>query len=591
MLYFKARRKDPTVSHVLTASERRVMKTLATAMQKVRADTIRNQDRIIDALRHSPANRIPDLITDQPWYDAQAEIEKELLDELVASGQRTGALLPRIQKATLRYRFDAERPDSAAWAMKEAAGLVTEIIDDQRDMIRDYVSRSQMGEFTVVEVARNLRDVVGLTTQQSGWVDNFRNRFISDRMAAGDTFDQAASRAAKATERYQERIHRYRTETIARTEILRASNEGRNQAWRQGVEEGFISPAAQKQWAVEFDACPECLPLDGESVPITDEFPDGDPPLHPNCRCTTNLVDVDVTDFENMTWDEFDTEIDQLLSDNTSEPVPTAVAYGSQPEFDPEFAQGTRNFTDYSSGPEWGKANFAEWQNSNDNRTWLAIREYTKQDDVYDYQVLNGILRKGEYGMNPAADERIDLISAALARGSNTETFIGVRGINTQNMSSEVRAKYDGLQPGSLIHDPGFMSLSLSPTPAIGGSTILRVKVPPGTQGAYVGGISVWGDQEQEYLAQAGTTVRVNKVAKKDGTTYIDCEIVAQTAGSNTPPDNLTKNWRWYNGGMEQREKAKQPPAVSRFDDEGNMIEMGDKFYADVNDLVIINPR
>ncbi len=291
------------------------MKILATAMQKVRADTIKNEDQILDALRHSTDARVANLITDQPWFDAQAEIEEELLGELVASGQRTGSSFPKIKKQVLTYRFDAERPDSAAWAKKEAANLVVEIVEEQRNTIRDYVSSSQMGDYTVTQVARNLRDVVGLTNQQTGWVENFRNRAISDRMALGDTFEQASQRTAASTERYQKRIHKYRTETIARTEILRASSEGRNQSWQQGIEGGYISSAAQKQWVTEPGACDICLPFDGEIVGITEDFPDGDPPLHPNCLCDLDMVDVDDSDFEEMSWEEIDTELDALFGE------------------------------------------------------------------------------------------------------------------------------------------------------------------------------------------------------------------------------------------------------------------------------------
>jgi hypothetical protein len=319
MLHFKARRRNPTASPELTASQRRIMKIMGDAMQEVRAQVIRDEAKILDTLRHGPESKIPNLVTTDPWYKAQGLVEAELLSELIDAGKRTGSTFPKIQKATLSYRFDAERPDSAAWAQKEAGNLIREISQEQQTMVRDYVSRSQMGEFTVTQVARNLRDVVGLTSQQSGWVDNFRERFIQDRLAQGDPIEQAIQRAIKPTERYQARIHKYRTETIARTEILRASNEGRNQAWRQGIEEGYISPAAQKQWQAEFDACEICLPLDGESVPITGDFPDGDPPLHPNCRCDVIMVDVDVTEYEDMSWDEIDSVLDELLGENTVE--------------------------------------------------------------------------------------------------------------------------------------------------------------------------------------------------------------------------------------------------------------------------------
>jgi SPP1 gp7 family putative phage head morphogenesis protein len=74
---------------------------------------------------------------------------------------------------------------------------------------------------------------------------------------------------------------------ITRTEVARVSNQASIDAWEQsGVVEG-------KQW-VTFGAVDECQNYDGEVVSLgknfysdTDEFKDGDPPLHPNCKCGT----------------------------------------------------------------------------------------------------------------------------------------------------------------------------------------------------------------------------------------------------------------------------------------------------------------
>ncbi len=72
---------------------------------------------------------------------------------------------------------------------------------------------------------------------------------------------------------------------ITRTEVARASTQGVLDAWEQsGLVEG-------KQWVVmeggdECDAYDgEIEALDGNFYPDTTEFADGDPPLHPNCKC------------------------------------------------------------------------------------------------------------------------------------------------------------------------------------------------------------------------------------------------------------------------------------------------------------------
>ncbi len=77
---------------------------------------------------------------------------------------------------------------------------------------------------------------------------------------------------------------------IARTEVMDAANEGLAQSWSQAVEAGLLTGNEKKVWIATSDACPECEEVDGEEVPMDDDFSVGDdPPLHPNCRCTMGL--------------------------------------------------------------------------------------------------------------------------------------------------------------------------------------------------------------------------------------------------------------------------------------------------------------
>lgn len=318
MLVFRARpRKDPTESPALTNSERRVMRILGEAMREVRAQVIRDEGKILDAVMHSGLDKIANLVTVEPWLEAQPALQEELLAELISGGQRVK--LPAMQKATMSFGFDATRPEAARWAEKEAGQLIVEVVEEQRQVVRGYVSSALMGEYTPQQVARGLRSTIGLTQQQAGWVENFRQRQIDQRMAAGRSFDQAFAESEKATQQYHDRIHKYRTETIARTEILRASAEGRKEAWQQGVEEGFIDPSWVKTWSTEQDArtCDECGPLDGETAPVLGDFPWGDPPLHPNCRCTLLLEEPKETtnEFADLTDDELEELIMDLMDE------------------------------------------------------------------------------------------------------------------------------------------------------------------------------------------------------------------------------------------------------------------------------------
>ncbi len=89
----------------------------------------------------------------------------------------------------------------------------------------------------------------------------------------------------------------YRSERIARSEVIKATNWGTEEAYREsGVVDGKI-------WLTAFDerTCPYCSDLDGKTVDLGENFADkgdevsgykveydnvGVPPLHPNCRCT-----------------------------------------------------------------------------------------------------------------------------------------------------------------------------------------------------------------------------------------------------------------------------------------------------------------
>lgn len=80
---------------------------------------------------------------------------------------------------------------------------------------------------------------------------------------------------------------------ITRTEVIRVSNQASLDAYEQsGVVEG-------KQWLTA-GAVDECAQYEGQIVTLSDsfygsdnEFQDGDPPLHPNCRCVILPIVID----------------------------------------------------------------------------------------------------------------------------------------------------------------------------------------------------------------------------------------------------------------------------------------------------------
>lgn len=101
---------------------------------------------------------------------------------------------------------------------------------------------------------------------------------IQDGIDAGESLDEISARVADIYGKAQD----YRTDMIARTEVAAASNFGSIQGYKQaGVE--------KHQWIVVDPKDEDCLENDGDIEVIGDAFPNGDtePPVHPNCQCTT----------------------------------------------------------------------------------------------------------------------------------------------------------------------------------------------------------------------------------------------------------------------------------------------------------------
>lgn len=75
------------------------------------------------------------------------------------------------------------------------------------------------------------------------------------------------------------------SDRIARTELLRSSNLTALEQWKNS---GLVSG---KEWDARFDADAICKQYDGDVIKLdgdfyqTKEFANGNPPIHPNCRC------------------------------------------------------------------------------------------------------------------------------------------------------------------------------------------------------------------------------------------------------------------------------------------------------------------
>jgi len=145
------------------------------------------------------------------------------------------------------YRFDRTNPEAVAWAKERAGELVADVTDTTRKAIRETIG--------------------GLLDGDISWDDA--------RSELDDIFDDED-----------------RVKTIAHTEAMTAANEGQKQLWDQAVDDGYLNGDENMVWIVTPDdkLCDICEELEDTMVPLGEEFPEGGPPAHPNCRCTIGLV-------------------------------------------------------------------------------------------------------------------------------------------------------------------------------------------------------------------------------------------------------------------------------------------------------------
>jgi SPP1 gp7 family putative phage head morphogenesis protein len=244
-------------------------------------------DRLERAILTRDAFAIHDLAGTLP---ARLRPSVRLLDRAHAQAGVVGKLA--LQAAGVGVRFDIANPFAVAAARENGARFVTEVTAETRLALRTVVSRAFTEGIPPREAARLVRPLIGLTSRQAQAVLARR----TDLVAAGLSRVAAARDAAA----YAAKLLRYRATLIARTEIMRASNDGELSAWREAQRMGLLG-RAEKVWIVTPDdrLCPRCRPLDGARAPLGSPFItlrgrlDG-PPLHPSCRCTIGLVPVPV---------------------------------------------------------------------------------------------------------------------------------------------------------------------------------------------------------------------------------------------------------------------------------------------------------
>lgn len=237
-----------------------------------------------------------DVIAGLYGNDAQAAFDGLNWDGWTdALGRMKGRLVERAQ-AAMQSAVIAIEPGFAATfggtmakaGDRVASGVGEHIVGiDERTRlaVKETIGDGLRNGTSIPDLTKQLSNVIGLTPGDARALDRFEKNLI------GQGVDPGQIRLLVTSQR--DRYLTGRAQSVARTETLWASNQGRLDGFRYAAVSGAVGADAKKQWVVAGGCCDECEAIDGEEVGLEDDFSSGDdaPPAHPNCRCTTILSD------------------------------------------------------------------------------------------------------------------------------------------------------------------------------------------------------------------------------------------------------------------------------------------------------------
>jgi hypothetical protein len=235
------------------------------------------------------------------------------------SAEATTKLLPaRVAKEAV-VAFDILNPKVIEAIKDLDTRVLTTLRESVREAVREAVKIGLEDGIGPKEIARGVREVVGLAPNQVRAVNNFEKALRSGDMGAltrqlrDRRFDSTVRRLFGAGEKlsesqvtrmvsqYRKRFVAFHAETVSRTATLDAVKLGQRLTWEGAIEAGAVDKhRLMKRWVGVKDdrEREEHLEMEGETVPFDQPFSNGqDIPgdTDYNCRCVAYYFEASVT--------------------------------------------------------------------------------------------------------------------------------------------------------------------------------------------------------------------------------------------------------------------------------------------------------
>lgn len=220
--------------------------------------------------------------------EAELSAVTEAVRNAYVAGGAAGALEIAGNRQAVRFRFNVRNPRAEAWLREHSSRLVTHLLAEQLEAVREAVSAGTVAgrnpRQTALDIVgridrqtgRRRGGIVGLSAPQARYVASARAQLTSGnpeamrayltRARRDRRFDGLVNRAIAAGRpvaagdverivgRYADRLLQRRGEDIARTEAMAAFNTARDEAYEQLVESGRVkADNVLKAWSAVGD--------------------------------------------------------------------------------------------------------------------------------------------------------------------------------------------------------------------------------------------------------------------------------------------------------------------------------------------------
>lgn len=239
---------------------------------------------------------------------AMASIEREVEEAYRIGGAWTAEALgpvPQLGGGRALVQFDQRSARAERWARDMAGRLITETVNEQRDVVRRVIQEQLADGENPRRVLQRIvglpqgrgkpraGGVIGLTSNQQKWVANaerelremnpryfsreLRNKRLDARIkkAFADGKPPAEADIRRAVGKLEENALKYRAEVISRTESLNALRAGQDESIQQAMRAAGADPQdVTKTWDASGDGRvrDSHSAMDGQTVAINQPF-------------------------------------------------------------------------------------------------------------------------------------------------------------------------------------------------------------------------------------------------------------------------------------------------------------------------------